>query len=77
MSTLTKQLIKQATQITNENSGNWGVAYSNFNPEKFAELLLDECYKALWTPECATSDLAAEEYVRNTKRIITHFGVTQ
>ena len=43
--------------------------------KKFAELLVKECYRALWTEECHTSDLAVEEYDRNVKKIRQHFGV--
>ena len=43
--------------------------------EKFAELIVRECIKSLWTEECHTSDLAVEEYNRNSKKIKQHFGV--
>jgi hypothetical protein len=43
--------------------------------EKFAELLVRECIKSLWTEECHTSDLAVEEYNRNSKKIRQHFGI--
>ena len=43
--------------------------------EKFAELIVRECAKSLWTEECHTSDLAVEEYNRNSKKIRQHFGI--
>jgi len=43
--------------------------------KKFAELLIKECIKSLWTEECHTSDLAVEEYNRNSKKIKQHFGI--
>jgi hypothetical protein len=42
--------------------------------EFFAELIVRECIKSLWTEECHTSDLAVEEYNRNSKKIKQHFG---
>jgi len=45
--------------------------------EKFAELIVRECAKSLWTEECHTSDLAVEEYNRNSKKIKQHFGVEE
>jgi len=47
----------------------------NAELEKFAELIVRECAKSLWTEECHTSDLAVEEYNRNSKKIKQHFGV--
>ena len=35
-----KELIKQATTIEEHK---WGVSYDNFNKEKFAELIIQEC----------------------------------
>jgi len=46
-----------------------------FTLEDFAELLVRECIKSLWTEECHTSDLAVEEYNRNSKKIRQHFGI--
>jgi len=51
------------------------VGNSHQATEKFAELLVRECAKSLWTEECHTSDLAVEEYNRNSKKIKQHFGV--
>lgn len=43
--------------------------------EKFAELIVKECAKSLWTDECNNSDLALEEFKKNSKKIREHFGV--
>ena len=43
--------------------------------EKFAELIVAEATKALWTEECMTSDLALAEYSRNSNRIRDYFGL--
>ena len=41
----------------------------------FAELIIQESCQALWTKECHMSDLAVEEFNRNSKKIKRHFGV--
>jgi hypothetical protein len=51
------------------------VGNSHQATEKFAELLIKECIKSLWTEECHTSDLAVEEYNRNSKKIKQHLGI--
>ena len=43
----------------------------------FAELIVRECAKSLWTEECHTSDLALEEFEKNSKKIKQHFGVEE
>jgi len=43
--------------------------------EEFAELIVAEATKVLWTEECMTSDLALAEYSRNSNKIKQHFGV--
>lgn len=43
--------------------------------DTFATLLVHECIDALWTKECAESDLAYEQYQDNRKSIIQHFGL--
>jgi hypothetical protein len=45
--------------------------------EKFAELIVRECANAFWTEDCNMSDLALEEYNRNSKKIKQHFGVEE
>ena len=43
--------------------------------EKFAELIVREAGEAFWSEACHVSDLAYEEYSRNSKKIKEHFGV--
>jgi len=43
--------------------------------DKFAELIVRECVESLWTEECYNSDLALEEFERNSAKIKQHFGV--
>ena len=45
--------------------------------KEFAELIVKECANAFWTEDCNVSDLALEEYNRNSKKIKQHFGVEQ
>ena len=45
------------------------------NAEKFAELIIQEAGEAFWSEACHVSDLAYEEYSRNSKKIRQHFGV--
>jgi len=42
-----------------------------FDEEKFAELIVRECIWALWTEECRSSDLALEEFEKNSKKILS------
>ena len=51
--------------------------YTIDNPEKFAELIVKECVKSLWTEECYNSDLALEEFNRKAAKIKQHFGVKE
>ena len=41
--------------------------------EKFAELIVCEAGEAFWSEACNVSDLAYEEYSRNSKKIKEHF----
>ena len=43
----------------------------------FAELIVKECAESLWTEECYNSDLALEEFEKNSKKIKEHFGVKE
>ena len=47
----------------------------SFDIEKFAELIVREAGEAFWSEACHVSDLAYEEYSRNSKKIKQHFGV--
>lgn len=42
---------------------------------EFAKLVVAECASALWSEECNYSDLALEEYKRNSTKIKEYFGV--
>ena len=44
---------------------------------KFAELIVKECAESLWTEECYNSDLALEEFEKNSKKIKEHFGIQE
>jgi hypothetical protein len=68
-----QKLIKQATTIHYSGPGE----IQELDPEKFAELIVRECCQALWTEECHTSDLALEEFKRNTARIRQQLGVEE
>jgi hypothetical protein len=52
-------------------------ARSDFDYKKFAELIVLECAESLWTEECYNSDLALEEFQKNSKKIREHFGVEE
>jgi hypothetical protein len=43
--------------------------------QKFAELIIQEAGEAFWSEACHVSDLAYEEYSRNSKKIKEHFGI--
>ena len=43
--------------------------------EKFAELIVREAGEAFWSEACNMSDLAYEEYYRNSMKVKRHFGV--
>jgi len=43
--------------------------------ERFAELIVREAGEAFWSEACHVSDLAYEEYYRNSKKIRQHFEV--
>ena len=45
----------------------------NFNYEKFAQLIIEECELAFWSEACMVSDLAYEEYSTNCRKIQEHF----
>ena len=43
--------------------------------KKFAELIVWECAEVFWSEACNMSDLAYEEYYRNSMKVKRHFGV--
>jgi len=68
------ELAEQAEKYADENfrgEPTWSEAFES----KFAELIVRECIKSLWTEECHTSDLAVEEYNRNSKKIKQHLEI--
>ena len=69
-----KELERQATETVKCGLNGTSTAES-FNRKKFAELIVRECAKSLWTEECRNSDLALEEFEKNSKKILEHFGV--
>lgn len=66
-----KELWEQAAKTTQGDSWQEQTKFM----EKFVELIVKECIRALWTEECRTSDLASEEYTRGSNKIKQHFGV--
>ena len=45
--------------------------------ERFSKLMVEEACQAFWSEACHVSDLAYEEYYRNSKKIKQHFGVEE
>ena len=45
--------------------------------EKFAELIIRESVKALWTEDCHVSDLAIIDFNEKKRKIYEHMGVTE
>ena len=43
---------------------------------KYTESIIEEACQAFWSEACHVSDLAYDEYYRNSKKIKQHFGVT-
>jgi hypothetical protein len=62
-----KELVKQATTIEEHK---WGVSYDNFDKEKFAELIIQECAKV--------SENRFRRMIRTLGSDMTkHFGVEE
>ena len=74
MNTRINDLIKQSYVTIRTPSGEESTYFSQ---EKFAELIIRECAESLWTEECYNSDLALEEFEKNSKKIREHFGVEE
>ena len=64
-----KELIKQATTIEEHK---WGVSYDNFDKEKFAELIVQECID--WCNAHARDDGTAQRIAEDIKK---DFGVEE
>ena len=74
-----KRLAEQAQEYAGQQideGANWDDAPIYYT-EKLAELIVRECAKSLWTEECHNSDLALEEFERNSAKIKEHFGVKE
>ena len=65
----TQKLLEQATYYI--------LGVRLVDQKKFAELIVNECANVFWSEDCNTSDLALEEYNRNSKKIKQHFGVEE
>jgi len=72
---LIRELAQQAEAAADEIFDRKGKMYGEIVMEKFAELIVRECAGLLWTEECSNSDLALEEFDRNSNKILQHFGV--
>ena len=70
-----RELLKQATKEVDPYDRVW--VFSKVDQAKFAELIVRECTESLWTEECYNSDLALEEFERNSAKIKKHFGVEE
>jgi hypothetical protein len=71
-----KELALQAQKVVGYTDGGY-TEIKALDQEKFAELIVRECAKSLWTEECHNSDLALEEFERNSAKIKEHFGVKE
>jgi hypothetical protein len=45
--------------------------------EKFAQLIVRESVKALWTEDCHVSDLAIIDFNEKKRKIFNHMGITE
>jgi hypothetical protein len=74
-----RELAEQAQEYAGQQideGANWDDAPIYYT-EKLAELIVRECAKSLWTEECHNSDLALEEFERNSAKIKERFGVEE
>ena len=55
--------------------GGEGVDYSNFDPKKFAELIVRECAKVAWYHTPDTEELEYSHLIED--KILKHFGVEE
>jgi hypothetical protein len=74
-----KALVEQARKYADKNRPGSFVKYDPewfaFYNKKFAELIIQEAGEAFWSEACHVSDLAYEEYYRNSKKVKRHFGI--
>ena len=72
-----QELAEQANYLATEKEFPYDEDWFYLYNKKFAELIIKECAESLWTEECYNSDLALEEFERNSKKIKQHFGVEE
>ena len=72
-----QKLIDQLLHKAGARFGAEGTDYSDFTSSKFAQLMVEEACQAFWSEACNMSDLAYEDYHRNSKKIRQHFGVKE
>ena len=70
------EFVRQAWSYADKHQTTQEQWFYEYN-KKFAELIIQECAKSLWTEECHNSDLALEEFERNSAKIKEHFGVEE
>jgi len=78
----THQMNERFKQLALQAGFDWALKRSSLyghdddkqNLENFAELIIQEAGEAFWSEACNMSDLAYDEYYRNSKKIRQHFG---
>jgi hypothetical protein len=70
------EFVRQAWSYADKQQTSQEQWFYEYN-KKLAELIIQECAKSLWTEECHNSDLALEEFERNSAKIKEHFGVKE
>ena len=72
------ELIERLAEQCYEHDQSWtGVGQRIFNKEKFAQLIVRESVKALWTEDCHVSDLAIIDFNEKKLKIFNHMGITE
>ncbi len=72
------ELIERLSEQCYEHDQSWtGVGQRIFNKEKFAQLIIRESVKALWTEDCHVSDLAIIDFNEKKRKIYEHMGVSE
>ena len=72
-----KELAEQATTIVDTvNSQGYSSSYANFDREKFAELIVQECIDII-APYTVRMSRPGEEYLHPILEIKKHFGVEE
>jgi len=70
------EFVRQAWSYADKHQTTQEQWFYEYN-KKLADLIVRECANSLWTEECHTSDLALEEFERNSAKIKEHFGVKE